>query len=328
LDSYKYLGLMNEPIWGGKKEGVSGVPGLFAMHKAVRETLDAHGFTELGLLGPSALCTTEYPILDFFAQGLDPDPLWVGYDQHFYGFRFDWMQDTNKDFVSMTEVTDRYIYNMAGYAHKRGKPFFVTELGTSYVGRLFWGERDFDGPASHTSLLMDAEFIVRAINSGADGFLRWAFSVRPNMDGAWSLLENVDGKMVPSAEAYPLYRMLMRSIRPGAAVLETKVACNDAILRTVHATAVQNPDGTACVVIISDFPGRNLEVGLDLGEPFRGKTLHRTVWDETRKGVVRDSIAMPAEGEGMVTLSPYSVTVLSTEPLDAPAVPATEPANP
>lgn len=315
LDSCVYLGLLNESIWGPNKDGFDAVPKFHAMFEAVRRTLDKYGFENLGLLGPSALCTQEYPILDFFAHGLDPDPLLAGYDQHFYGIRLDWIQGNDPCFVSMSELTDRYIRNMAGYAHNRGKPFFITEMGTFYVGRLFWGERDYDGPSSHTSLIMDAELIVRGINNGADGFLRWAFSVRPDFDGAWSLMDNRDGHITPSAEAYPLYRMLMRAIRPRATVLKTNVDAHSNILPTVHATALVNPDGNASVVIVNDFPGHNVDIGLELGEPFVGKQLYRTVWDETRKGILRDSVTIPTEGEGKVCLTPYSVTVLSTDSL-------------
>ncbi|MEX1016295.1 MAG: hypothetical protein WDZ31_06070 [Phycisphaeraceae bacterium] len=318
LDAYRYLGLLNENIWGPDKEGFAAVREFHALYQAVRETLDGEGIddTRLGLLGPSNLSSWEWPIADFFAAGLDPDPLWVGYDQHLYLYHFDWMQENTSEFMSLTEMTERYLRRYADYAHKRGKPLFLTELGNMYCGRLFWGERDFDGPASHTSVLMDAELIVRAINEGVDGFLRWAFCVRGDCDGRWSLVENTPSGMIRTAAAYPMYRLLMRAVPPGAEVLTATAAVAEGAFRYVFAAAVQNGDGHGALLLINDMPGKNLNVGLELGSPFRGRPLHRMVCDETRKGVVLPSVAIGEQGEGEVMLTPSSLTVLATHPWD------------
>lgn len=313
LTCYRYLGLLNEKIWGPDKEGFAAVPAFHALFAAVREVLDADCITadQLGLLGPSNLSSWEWPIADFFAAGLDPDPLWVGYDQHLYLYHFDWMQENTSDFMSMTEVTEHYLRRYADYAHKRGKPMFITELGNMYCGRLFWGERDFEGPAMHTSVLMDAELIVRGINEGVDGFLRWAFCVRPDCDGRWSLVENTDSGMVPSSNAYPAYRLLMHSVRRGATVLASEVRGAEGGFRYVFSAAVQNADGNASLLLINDMPGKNINVGLALGEPFRAKRLKRTVCDEMRKGAELPDVTVSDEGYGELMLTPSSLTVLS-----------------
>jgi hypothetical protein len=317
LTTFRYLGLLNENIWGPGKEGFAAVKDFHGLYQAVRDTLDEAGIgpDELGLLGPSNLSSWEWPVADFFAAGLDPDPLWVGYDEHLYLYRFDWILDNHPDFMSLSELTERHLRRAARYAHLRGKPMFITELGNMYCGRLFWGERDFDGPYTHTSVLMDAELIVRAVNEGVDGFLRWAFSVRGDRDGRWSLLENTGDAMAPTPAAYPMYRLLMRAIRPRATVLASRVDGAEGAFRYVFSAAVKNPDGAACVLLINDFPGRNLNVGLELGAPFRGKKLFRAVCDQSRPGVALPPIAINKRGEGEMMLTPSSLTVLSTQPI-------------
>ncbi|MEX0777935.1 MAG: hypothetical protein WD042_19710 [Phycisphaeraceae bacterium] len=325
LTCYRYLGLLNERIWGPDKEGLAAVPEFYRLYEAVRAGLDAQGFDAagVGLLGPSSLSSWEWPIADFFAAGLDPDPLWVGYDQHLYLYHFDWMQENTCDFMSLTELSERYLRRYADYAHKRGKPLFITELGNMYCGRLFWGERDLEGPATHTSVLMDAELIVRAINQGVDGFLRWALCVKPECDGRWSLLENTAQGMMASPSAYPMYRLLMHAVRPGARVLASRVHVAEGAFRYVFSAAVENRDGQAALLLINDMPGKDLNVGLKLSAPFGGVRgvpgfqgqLQRTVCDEMRKGVVLPPVALSEEGEGVVMLPPSSLTVLSTSPL-------------
>jgi hypothetical protein len=317
LTSFRYLGLLNESIWGPGKEGFTAIRPFYDLYKAVRDTLDENGITDrqLGLLGPSNLSSWEWPIADFFAAGVDPDQLWVGYDQHLYLYHFDWINENSSDFMSLTEMTERYLRRYADYAHKRNKPLFITELGNMYSGRLFWGERDFEGPATHTSLLMDAELIVRSINEGVDGFLRWAFSVNPTRDGRWSLLENSGADMMPAPHAYPLYRLLMRAVRPRATVLQSHVAAALGGFRYVFPAAVCNADGNACVLLINDAPGKNFNVGLHLQTPFKGRKLHRIVCDENRKGTALSPVAINRDGEGAVMLTPASLTVLSLKPI-------------
>lgn len=317
LDAFRYLGLLNENIWGPGKEGFAAVKPFYALYQGVREVLDEAGFgpDQLGLLGPSNLSAWEWPVADFFAAGLDPDPLWVGYDQHLYLYHFDWMQENAPDFMSLTELTERYLRRYVDYAHKRNKPLLLTEMGNMYSGRLFWGERDFEGPATHTSTLMDAELIVRSINQGVDGFLRWAFCVRPDRDGRWSLVENTPAGMAPTPHAYPMFRLLMRAVRPRATVLEAHVGAASGAFRYVFPAAVRNTDDSHCLLLINDSPGRNFDIALQLPALFRGRELHRTVCDEMRKGAVLPPVPISRRGEGKVMLTSASLTVLSTAPL-------------
>lgn len=78
LTAFRYVGLINEAIWGPGKEGYAAVRPFYELFRGVREVLDENGFDDLGLLGPSNLSSWEWPIADFIAAGVDPDPMWAG----------------------------------------------------------------------------------------------------------------------------------------------------------------------------------------------------------------------------------------------------------
>ena len=60
-------------------------------------------------------------------------------------------------------MVDGSIRRWCDFARRKNLPFLVTEMGSFAYGRLFWGERDMEGPASHTAAVSDAQFIVRAL---------------------------------------------------------------------------------------------------------------------------------------------------------------------
>ena len=169
------------------------------------------------------------------------------------------------------------------------------------------------GPASHTAAVSDAQFIVRALARGAQAFLRWTFSVPKHYDGRWSLVEwDADGVRT-TPNTYPLYRELMRAIRPGCRVMTVQVGHAAGQRCPVFAVATRTGD-TINLILVNDQPGLNHDVILGPG-PWSGLTLERTVVDETRKGERLESITPPrdpAQGSEFV-LTPYSLTILSAQ---------------
>ena len=151
-------------------------PGL----AAVRKALDAHGLS-LPLSGPDL--TGGVP--DFDPTRFDFHELLGAYDFHSYDENFDWLKPQG----GMARL-DRNTTAWTTWAHKQGKPFFMSEFGTMANG---WGA-DHPGPASFASVLKDCELVVRRLNSGVDGFNRWSFLNRGDLDGQWQFLETWDRK--------------------------------------------------------------------------------------------------------------------------------------
>ena len=74
------------------------------------------------------------------------------------------------------------------WAHARNKPLFLSEFGDM---RLGWGKAD-PGPASFAASLSNAETVLRGIRAGVDGFNRWSFVNRGDIDGQWQLVRTYD----------------------------------------------------------------------------------------------------------------------------------------
>src|SRR5262249_18383274 len=126
----------------------------------------------ISLLGPGTPAVQDWPVPDFHARGLDLDPLLDAYDQHETSARFDGSPpNANPDSLPLTELIDRHLAPHIAYAESRGKPFLITELRHGYYGGP---AGDSNGPATHDTFLLDAEFAVRAINAGVQGLLRWS----------------------------------------------------------------------------------------------------------------------------------------------------------
>jgi hypothetical protein len=320
--SIRYLGLFNEPIWNDDDRSPANfavAPGddqlevLTATYRAVRGSLDTAGFQKIALVGPSALCAYQYPMADFLASGVDPTPHLGALDHHYYLYHADSLKAPNESFFSTHEMVDGSVRRWCDFARRKHLPFLVTEMGSFSYGRLFWGERDMEGPASHTCAISDAQFIVRALARGAQAFLRWAFSVPAHYDGRWSLVEWGSEGVRPTPNTYPLYRELMRAIRPGCEVMPVQVGHAAGQGCSVHAVATRK-DGIINLLVVNDQPGMNHDVILGPG-PWSGKTLERTVVDETRKGTRLDPVVLPedpTQGAEFV-LTPYSLTVLTTQ---------------
>ncbi len=317
----RYLGLLNEPVWNDNDrnpanfavaEGRDQLREMTAMYAEVRRALDGAGLRDIGIVGPSALCSYQFPMADFLASGADPTPFLGALDHHAYMYHMDSLNAPNNDFFSSHEMVDGTIRRWCDFARRKGLPFFVTEMGSFAYGRLFWGERDMEGAASHTCAVSDAQFIVRSLARGVQAFLRWTFSVPERYDGRWSLVEWDDAGVRPTPHIYPMYRALMRAVRPGCEVMAIKVGAAAGSRCPVFAVATRH-GGEINLLIVNDEPGLNHDVIIGPG-PWSGKTLARIVVDENRKGLHLAPVefaADPAQGTELM-LTPYSLTVLTT----------------
>ena len=321
LRRLKWLGLFNEPIWGKLARdpdnfyvapGDSQVRVLAQTYREVRRALDEDGENDLGIIGPGHLCSWQMPPLDFLACGVDPSPSLAAWDMHAYFHQPDWMPEPTEDFVTTHSLLQHTIRRWVDFAGQQGKPFFITEMGTFFFGRPFWGQRDYETAGCHSAAIHDAQFIVRAINEGVDGFLRWALCVDPVVDGRWGLIEwpKADGPVVASPNIYPAYRALMQAIPPRSRVRVCRCLHSDGLVPRVHAVAVETPEGLRRVVLVHDRPGRNSDIFVRVPADWVGVEFRRTVVDEMRKGEELPSIHIPESREVELMITPHSITVL------------------
>jgi len=212
--SVRWLGIVNEPGHGWSwwlrppRNPMPLRPGL----EAVREALDARGL-EVPSAAPG---WTFLPKLE--PQTIDFDHLIGAYDLHSYNAQFDGLEGGR---YSLTEAESR-LRDWVEWAHQRGKPFFLSELGSMVFG---W-RGSHPGPGSFEAGLKDAELVVRGLGVGVDAFNRWSLVNRGDLDGQWQLVDTWDveaGSLLPVFHPHPnsyfMFGLLSRFTAKGSEVL-------------------------------------------------------------------------------------------------------------
>lgn len=243
----RWLCINNEPghgwSWWQKppNEPMSITPGL----AAVRRALDAKGLN-VPLSGPD---WTDLPPLE--PQKIDFDPYIGAYDIHTYYAHF----DGRKGGYPMAQAIER-LTDWANWAHARGKPLFLSEMGTMVFG---WKENP-PGPATYEACLKDAEMVVRGIGAGVDAFNRWSFINRGDLDGHWQLIETWDranrklrAEIKPFPNGYFVYGILPRFTAKHSDVLRCAVdGGSNGQHQRVFAAALRSPKGNLTLAVVND----------------------------------------------------------------------------
>ena len=138
------------------------------------------------------------------------------------------------------------------FAEKQNKPFFITEFGNFNLG---WGN-DSPNPKSFKAALSNASDVALCMNLGVDGFNRWSFTNRGNMDGQWQLVKTYDiptktyiKNISPENEAYYGFAMLSRFLGKYTSVLSCK---SDSNMDSIVVTAFKNKDGNVSVLVVNN----------------------------------------------------------------------------
>ena len=282
--------------------------------EAVRQELDRRGL-ELPISGPD---WTDTPPLE--PEKIDFDPWIVAYDIHSYYSTFDWQQceDCPPD-LNMTEVISR-LSDWADWAHERGKPFFLTEVGSMAFG---WRGTN-PAPNSFEAVLKDAELVVRALNVGVDGFNRWSFNNRGNLDGQWQMLSTWDiesnslkRKYEPQANSYFVYGLVSRFSARHSRVLETLVEGGSLEgLQRVFAATLESPTDDITLLIVNDSQD-SMPAEIEIKDLDANPELNRyqvASGDRDNKDLRIEPQQSYGKGEGVISLvlPPFSLTVLSS----------------
>jgi len=245
----RWLSLNNEPVpdfswWQGPDlKPLAPTPDF----KKVRAALDQRGIT-LPISGPD---WTDMPPLE--PAKIDFDQYIGAYDIHSYFADFDKPGKSGE--YSMTTTIAR-IGDWAAWAHQRNKPFFLSEIGSMAFG---WGGSN-PAPGGYEASLKNASLVVRAINAGADGFNRWSFVNRGDLDGQWQLLDTWDvkssrllTKFKPHPNAYTMWALLSRytALNSQVLALHTEGGAVEGIQRLV-AAGLRSPKGKVTVLVVNE----------------------------------------------------------------------------
>lgn len=210
--------------------------------QAVRDELDRRG-TDVMLSGPD-WCDLSQNSSDY---DLD-SPLLGALDAHHY------RETASVDLIRMW--VDR--------AHARGLPFFQSEFG-SWCGDNPFENPTSDAPASYSNQLLNAEKFIGGLNAGVDGFNRWSFVNRGDLDGKWQLVRTWDPRkwdyyerVTPEPVPYIAYGILTRFMAKYSDILQT-VAGDD----SVAASAIRSPRGNLTVYVLNKSDaGRRISLSI------------------------------------------------------------------
>jgi hypothetical protein len=312
----RWLCINNEPNgnWSWWQEPPNRLLPLKPGLAAVRKALDQRGLM-LPLSGPDL--TGGVPELD--PQRFDFHDLVGAYDFHSY--------DENFDPLSNGQMLryDRNTAAWAAWAHQHGKPLFMSEIGTMANG---WGGAHA-GPSSYESVLKDCELIVRRLNAGADGFNRWSFLNRGDLDGQWQFIETWDrqaGKLLqeytPHPNTYFGVGLFSRFTAKHSAVLACQVGGGGLEKwQRVFAAALRSPQGQLTLAVVNDAP-QEFGLAVELGGLAADVRLYRyglTEQDRDRADVkIAPQTEFPLSAAQAVLrdrLAPRSLTIYSTAKL-------------
>lgn len=249
----RWLGIVNEPngrrpfAWWLEPPGepMSITRGL----AAVRKALDAKGLN-LPLAAPDWSCLPE---LD--PKVIDFDPFTGAYDIHVHSYGPDHNRYKGNYAYSLS-VAQKRLADWADWAHARGKPLFLAELGTVAFG---W-QNSNPGPSSYEAAMQDAGLVVRGLRVGVDAFGRWSFNNRGDLDGQWQMIETWDRKakqplkqITPKPNPYFVYGLLSRFTAKNSDVLKCDVTTDR--LGKSHppvAAALRSPKGQFTLLVVND----------------------------------------------------------------------------
>ena len=216
---------------------------------AVRAALDREGL-RLQLSGPD---WTDLPDLE--PGKIDFDQSIGAYDLHSYCANFDWRGEGGG---YPLRVAEQRLAAWRQWSAERGKPLFLSELGAMVYG---WRTND-PGPSTWPASIQNAELVVRALNLGIDGFNRWSFLNRGDLDGVWQMLDTWDSKQGallkafrPRPNAYFTYGLISRLTTKHSDIMASDLTGGriEATNR-VFSAALRSPRREVTWIVINDAP--------------------------------------------------------------------------
>ncbi len=296
----KYFSMTNEPpggTWGywwsaGSYTG----PTITEAWKKLHQTFEARNI-KIPISGPDWV---SLPGLD--TSKINFDPFLGAYDIHSY--------------QGIDEEGEMILSDWARWAHDHKKPFFLTEFGNMNLG---WG-KDNPEPKSFEAALSNANDIIRGLNSGVDGFNRWSFTNRGDLDGQWQLVKTYDAaakKYVSAVEpenaAYYGFGIISRFLHKNATTIHW---FTEFCIQGVKPAAFKNQDGNIVIFLVNQ---RQAAVNLHLTLPDQDPKQPFQVYNVTEALVSGNAFRLdPVQSiKGMnkqknIQLLPKSITVITT----------------
>lgn len=300
----RWLSVSNEPgggwgwWWGPDGKCANLMPAI----RAVRAELDRRGLTNVMIAAPDSFNLT--------IAGCEPDDPAIGaYALHHY--------EAQAPTTSLRQSADA--------ARARGIPFFVAEFGHVEVKEIGgfvipFGDGQSAIPRSYSAQLLNAEKVLAGLAAGADGFNRWSFVNRGDLDGQWQLVRTWDTtswnyykEVSPEPVPYYSYGIFTRFAAKQSRILAVQGNQSD-----VQAAAIRSPTDNLTIIVLN-----RTRTERQVGYSFDGLQSERTLYkyQVTESSVSRPDYQMeplqafevsPANAHFDDSLPIESITVYST----------------
>jgi O-glycosyl hydrolase len=209
-----YIEMANEP--NGTWNGLITPSQYNTLVQQTRAQLDAHGFTDVGIIGPglNEIGGTRY---------------WNGYqvadwvntlDTNGINSLAGWSAHTWDDWAGLAGQVQAFNNTIAAADPGGNKPVFITEYATSVstYGGVDYGSPDGGGSAAEQSGFAVRTFdnTITLLNGGASTLILWEAADQAWSDANWGL-RRLDGTVRPSFEAF---EALLTELPDGAVALD------------------------------------------------------------------------------------------------------------
>ena len=160
-------------------------------------------------------------------------------------------------------------------------PFLVAEFGHVDVKEsggfmIPFGDGASAIPKSYSAKLLNAEKVIAGLAAGADGFNRWSFVNRGDLDGQWQLVRTWDStswdyykEVHPEPVPYFCYGILTRFTAKRSRILDVRGNLPD-----VLAAALESPKGNLTLIVLNRAKAER-QVSCSVDGLRAGCTLHK-----------------------------------------------------
>jgi len=203
--------------------------------RATRKELDKRGLTNVAMCGSDGHGLTM--------AGLDPNDSSVGA-----------LSVHNYD----GEAPIKMFRENVKIAREVNKPFFLAEFGRFFMANfegdlMAMGGPRSEAPKSYKEQLLNADKILNGINEGVDGFNRWSFTNRGDLDGQWQLVRTWNPNLwdfyknvIPEPVPYYSFGIISRFASKHSEILTTKSDSGNYVV-----TAIKSPKGETTIYILN-----------------------------------------------------------------------------
>ena len=172
------------------------------------------------------------------------------------------------DIHSYDGVTSKGEANLkrwAEWAHSQNKPFFMTEYGNMKLG--FGG--DNAGQKSFDAALSNASDVIRGLQADVDGFNRWSFTNRGDLDGQWQLIQTFDSQskkyfseVKPEKEAYYGFGIISRFLSKYSSTVSCVINQSDSLIMSSALCSLKGELSVFILNLKNETVTVNLEIAL------------------------------------------------------------------